>query len=498
MKRPVQLLHPLLHTNRHFACLILFFVLHGYSENQPLVPFVELALLFAELILAGIIVYWISKKIFRTKRKAGIFTTGMLFIVLFFGALQDLVARWPPVALFAALRYFVPFTLLVMILFFIWIKKTGKPFDRTIVFINALLLLFILVDTGSILYRFVFPESGKNMLVLDEKHQLVVCDTCNKPPVYLIIMDEYFGSHGLKEYFNYDNSAFENFLQQQGFHINKNTASNYQYTVFSTASLLNMNFIENAGPENAQNHFGYKTAISAIRNNRVCGFFEKLGYRIFNYSDFDIKNYPAGYTPEQPVRVRLITNQTMFYRVAKHLPRALARNGLIPWFAEQEENEVVEKNEEKLKKALQNNLWENERPAFIYLHLIMPHEPYAYDSSGNRIFSSWKKGVDNGKESNEAYLQYLVYTNKKITSFITRLQLQTRGRAVILLMSDHGYRHTIYNNAKFGYLNFNAVYLPSGQYDGWYDGMTNINQFRVLFNTLFHQQLPVLKDSLAK
>ena len=37
--------------------------------------------------------------------------------------------------------------------------------------------------------------------------------------------------------------------------------------------------------------------------------------------------------------------------------------------------------------------------------------------------------------------------------------------------------------------------MPDGNNSGFYDGMSNVNQFRVLLNSQFKQKLPLLKDS---
>jgi hypothetical protein len=95
------------------------------------------------------------------------------------------------------------------------------------------------------------------------------------------------------------------------------------------------------------------------------------------------------------------------------------------------------------------------------------------------------------------FLQYEVYTNKIITDHITRLQKETAGKAVVLLMSDHGYQDAVTANKVLPYYNLNAVYLPKRNYQAWYNGISNANQFRVLFNTLFYQQLPLLADSIV-
>jgi hypothetical protein len=63
-------------------------------------------------------------------------------------------------------------------------------------------------------------------------------------------------------------------------------------------------------------------------------------------------------------------------------------------------------------------------------------------------------------------------------------------------MSDHGFRcfDPQVDPASFFY-NQNAVYFPNGDYSGFYDEITNVNQFRVVFTKLFHLNLPLLKDS---
>lgn len=137
-------------------------------------------------------------------------------------------------------------------------------------------------------------------------------------------------------------------------------------------------------------------------------------------------------------------------------------------------------------------------PTFSYLHLYMPHEPYAFDSIGRRIIPFWQRKSFNSTDKDHAYLQYLVYTNKKISRYVQQLLKATKGQAVILLMSDHGYRGAYNNKYTDIYQSLNAVYIPEKSHANWYDGMTNVNQFRVLFNTLFNARLPLLKDSIVR
>lgn len=482
-------------SNWHFAGIILFFILHGYSENQLLIPFTSLLLLLLELLAAGLILNWISRKIFRTPQKAGLFTSLTLVIVLFFGAFQDFFSGFRLTAPISRLAIFFPISLFVLLLLFLWLKRSKKIFNRLVVFINVLVWLYIAIDIVVIAVQFIIPQNRteKN----NGKFSVAVCDTCNKPPVYLILLDEYVGFDGAQEYFQYSNASFAGFLQQQGFHIVQHTNSNYWHTIFSMASMLNMDYHHNWGPILMQNHYAYKKAVAAIRNNQVCAVFETQGYNIINHSGFDITGAPAGYSSELPDKIRLVTNQTMYYRVIKNLLVTLAEGNKWPLLRAKLENDYIHNNQNAIKQTLSEATHKEVIPKFTYVHLMMPHEPFSFDSSGNRTTSFWKlKGVGYTNKK-KAYLQYLVYTNKKIAEFITELKKLTGGKAVIVLMSDHGLRMVTTEDEKLNFQNLSAVYLPKGNYSSWYDGMTNVNQFRVLFNTLFNSQLPMLKDSLV-
>jgi hypothetical protein len=39
---------------------------------------------------------------------------------------------------------------------------------------------------------------------------LSACDSCNKPDIFFIILDEYSGNTGLNHLFHFDNAEFEN------------------------------------------------------------------------------------------------------------------------------------------------------------------------------------------------------------------------------------------------------------------------------------------------
>ncbi len=136
------------------------------------------------------------------------------------------------------------------------------------------------------------------------------------------------------------------------------------------------------------------------------------------------------------------------------------------------------------------------QPSFIYAHFYMPHDPFIFDEhSHERSEKSIRDDGNGDLRDAKSYLGYLKYTNDKIRKLIDIIQRNTKGKAVIILMGDHGFRQDIKQNDHKSFQNMNAVYFPDHDYHLLYDSISGINQFRVIFNTLFHQSFPLQKDS---
>jgi hypothetical protein len=487
----------------HFLLLIIFFITHGYAENKGLVPVAQLLLLFVVLAAGAVLLFWLCKKIFRNRHKAALFVSLFLVVFLFFGALQDFFGQFRFTSASAQLKVFFPASLVVILLGFIFLKRTRRRLERLRVFLNVLLVIYILIDVITLLLP--APDNNKSLAVRGLNAS--TCDTCSKPCIYFILLDEYSGSGALKTLFNYDNTAFEQFLQQQQFKVNRNTHSNYVFTVFSVASTLNMEYLQDLGQQSDKNHFGYRKATMHISENIVTQFLREQGYSINNLSYFPLPGAPAEFKSDYlPGRISLITHKTMYSRVIKELVLVLASRYSIHYFQEKYDEFYINNNEAILQQALReaqrNNAQDNAgsyaAPSFNYLHLMLPHYPFAYDSTGRRIVPFWKRKSFTMEEVDKAYVQYLAYANKRLQQFITELQQRTAGKAIIMLLSDHGYRSNRPQKDKtLPYQTINAIYLPQKNYGAWYDGITNVNQFRALLNTSFGQKLPMLKDSLV-
>lgn len=483
----------ILKSNFHFLWIILFFVVNGFNRHIHTIKFSELFLLFILLTAISFCTFWLATLFFRSKRKAGVFTSVSLIVVLFFGVFQDAVAQVKGLAIISSLTRFVLFMLAFMALFVLWLKNSHKTFNKTAGFFNILFVAYVALEFIILLHG-IIPGSKKQNLQVT----VTSCQGCNKPDVYLIVLDEYFGSTGLKEYFNFDNSAFEQSLRRKGFTVLSGTKSNYALTIYSMASMLNMEYLTNMHTNTLTDAYSYKMALSRIETNTVTEKFRRRGYRVQNRSRFHIHDAPSDYaTGLLPSRIQLINSKTLYYRIAKHLPYFLAKKG-FHWFAERIHNKVILKNKQMMSATLQEATQVDSIPTFTYMHLLMPHEPYAFDATGRAIIPFWKRTSYSATDIDQAYLQYLVYTNKKMQDYVDDLLKATKGQAVILLMSDHGYRNAAANGYKDICHVLSSIYVPGQSKKGWYNGITNVNQFRVLFNHLFEERMPILKDSVIQ
>jgi hypothetical protein len=138
-----------------------------------------------------------------------------------------------------------------------------------------------------------------------------------------------------------------------------------------------------------------------------------------------------------------------------------------------------------------------EKSRFVYTHIHLPHYPYYYKSDGSPNPELTSPGNESDKKS---YIEYLQYGNKIYLQMIDEILRHSTRPPMIIFMGDHGFRE--FGNPtpaekKAYFMNLNAVYLPSGDYSRFYKGVSGVNQFRVLLNTTFGQNLPMLKDSTS-
>lgn len=468
--------------------LPVFFVLHGFTENYDFVPIKDSMLLIALYACVGIILMLLFRLFYKNWLKAAFVAFVILSFHFFFGSIQDGLRHVLPGSFFSKYVFILPASLCLFVLILFLLKRNKAPLYRFAFYLNSLLLLLILIDFVSLAVKASGKSGERSALPKD----FVACTTCDKPDIYVIIADEYAGNTELNDIFHFDNASFFNDLTAKGFHIIPNSSSNYNYTPYSIASTLDMDYLDlNRMGKQPLLTYTYET----IGNNKFLRFLLNQGFEFYNYSLSDFKGYPS-YATETflPLKTKLITSQTFLSRLEKEL-----RFHLVTTFNSKGEIDrsiyVNRNNNEKLSQLLFRTAGErSSRPKFVLTHLMMPHYPYYYDRNGNPFPAD---SIVEGKQINRRYyIEYLQYSNKKLLALVDQILQKSSKPPIIVLMGDHGFRHfTEPVNPKYYFNNLVSVHLPKHNYTAFPDSLTNVNLLRAVLNTSFDQHLPYLKDT---
>ncbi|OQP66488.1 hypothetical protein A3860_13440 [Niastella vici] len=478
--------------------LPVFFVLHGCLENYGFISPGE-GLLLAIIYTAGALVLggtgWM---LFRNIPKAALFAFMLMAVYFFFGAIHDFLKEHAG-SFFSSYVVLLSAFLILLIVVIVYLKKRNSPFKRLTAFLNLLFIVYILIGAGDLIAKTfrhsdyalsVYPFAKNNTARARYKQ----CPDCHKPDIYFLLMDGYASTVALAKWYQYQNNL-DSFLLRKKFSIQANSRSNYNFTPFSMASILNMSYLQGiANPKNVTVN-EYANCEVLIRNNEVINRLSAAGYDIVNYSVFNLAGHPSVARQDfLPLNTRLITERTLFACIRKDIGWKLAKWYPFKWFWSSDIMQDNRNNQSFIELVKTSAATKSAKPRFVYGHFFMPHSPYYYDKNGQLkdIATITTESLSNPIP---AYLEYVTYVNGRIREMITAIQQQNPS-AVIILMGDHGNRDVTSEAFPVRYFqNLNAVYYPDNDYKLLYDSISGVNQFRVVLNKLLKQDLPLLPDS---
>ncbi|TAL42799.1 MAG: hypothetical protein EPN92_11150, partial [Chitinophagaceae bacterium] len=470
--------------------LSVFFVLHGFTENFYLIPardtlFFLLACLGISLMLIAL--FWLF---FKNIQKAAFLTFLLLAFNYFFGYIHDGLKLFFPSSFVTKYSVLLSAAFLVFVLILILLKRRKEFSKRLTIYLNLLFLISIITDTGILIKKSLSFSYDEKRNLSGEK--VLSCTEKNLPDVYLIVADEYAGSKDLADICGFDNTPFLDSLRQRGFFVANNSHSNYNYTTYSMASVLNMDYLPLKQEQVKKADHGY--ALKLIFNNKVTSFFKNAGYEIRNYSSFDISGQPAQNNNSFiPARTTLFASQTLINRLKKDIWLNVARILNLRSVLLKALYENQQYNQQIYQHAVSNIHDADTLPEFVYIHLQLPHYPYYYDKDGNLYPLETISNDVPGNTKN--YVQYVQYTNRVLLKMTDEILTHKGPPPVIILMSDHGYRCFPEGFDPYIFMNLFSVYLPHKDYSLFSDSLTNVNVFRKVLNSEFCQQFPMLKDS---
>jgi hypothetical protein len=480
-------LQHIIHKPFFLLLLPVFFFLHTLLANYYSLlvdDAIKFTLIYtaAGLLIALLLWLW-----YRDFHKASLAAFVLLAINFFFGSAYQFIQQLPGGNFLSRYRVLLPVLGVFIIASLIFIKRSRRKFLRTGMYLNILFLLLITLDCVQLISG---AQQMRGHYIKKINLQLNPALVTNKPDIFLLVADEYAGKQQLQDIFRFDNSAFEATLKERGLTIIDSSIANYNSTIYSIASMFSLDYIDQQPEGRPENYKDILFCRDLIKRNSFTRFLVNSGYRICNYSFVDIgkeNKATENILPPNPV---ILNGSTLLYRLLYTFGASFTPQKKL--------DEIKTKllfDNIKIDSLLRKLLTEKRnQPKFVYAHFNMPHWPYFFDSSGNSTPLS--KLTEEFKADKKAYIQYLHYTNHKLLQYIDLIKKHSPNPPVIILMSDHGFRQLPPGTEKkYYFMNLNAVYLPSGDYSGFYKGMSNVNQFRTILHKVFNQHIVPLKDT---
>lgn len=309
------------------------------------------------------------------------------------------------------------------------------------------------------------------------------------PNIYFIVCDSYPRADYLKSYFDMDNTPFLNGLRERGFYIAERSRSNYPNTMPSLASTLNLEYLDNALAPGGWDEY-YPELIPRMKDNLVVRTLRARGYEYVaiatglfptDMTGADRYIHPGDkpYTEYQQRLIEITPVRSIFNRMKKPHHHRLA-----PFVFDTLEG-----------------LRRNERPMFVFAHVLLPHLPHGYDAEGNiRLdYPPYKEG----------WRQMTDLVNRRLTEIVDTIQ-RHEPNSIIIIEGDHGPRTSWQDANTMDLLpwkgtweeyirdrsaNLSTYYFPDRQYAGLlYPEITPVNTFRVIFNKYFGGNYEMLED----
>jgi hypothetical protein len=420
------------------------------------------------------------------------------FFFFFFGPIHAYLEEHTP--FFGRYTVMMGMIALLVVLIGWFLVKSKQPFYGTYQYLN--IVLIILLGYELLLISLLNITDGKIRRLTKDypiAEQYKKCDTCTRPDIYFLVFDMYANASVLKSFWNHDNSRLEQFLDSTGFRQVKHSTSNYNYTVFSIGSTLNMDYHEK--DLKYTNAFRSAAQLSQFEDNELFRILKKEGYDFYNYSWFHFNDAPARVAPFVLTEPReLVAAQTFWFRFRSDIAwnfkmfrkKRSTEERLTPFFVKECEDNLsrIRKSYEGIKKL---SAQKDGKPVFLYAHFLMPHAPFLFDSTGTlKPKETWLS------TRHEDYLDQLKYTNNMIMDLCGSLLQDTSRPKIIIVQSDHGYRN--YNSkdpltSDVEFKNLSAFYFPGKEYGRLHDSLSSVNTFRIILGEYFNYRLPLLKDT---
>lgn len=491
--RNLRFIHPLL-----FALYPAIF-LYAYNINR-FKEYVLITPLLISLIFAGII-FLICSAIIRKLEITTIISTFIILVFFSYSRIKEMdVSIGSDKILFTSILL----SLAVFIFLIFRYKHRLKNINKALSILSLILIslaignaVFSEIKTGRILW----PGLG------NETNQLQSSTSMQTPDIYYLILDRYAGEQTLKDY-DFDNSDFYNYLKDKGFYIASASTSNYPKTFLSIGSILNMEYLDYLTQKTNGGATSDESIVTPlVQNNKVIQFLKSKGYSYIHVG--------SGW---DPTRSNKNADRNFIMNGGRYpftdeftsgfLQTTMAAPILKLVYPDTTAVSQNPKNNDHRSRILYefevfNQIPEIPGPKFVFAHILIPHDPFVLGKDCEPL----TENAVSSKKAMENYLNQLQCTNKKTKAAIEQILSKSEQKPIIIIQADEGpmpmkypvpfnlvWKKASEDTLKEKFPIINAYLLPDIKENPIYLSITPVNSFRVIFNTYFGTNLPLLPD----
>lgn len=450
-------------------------------------------------LLLGGICFSVSRLVLRNWNKAALLTAFLLILFYSYGHIYTFIRGLPEIGEQIGRHRYMAVALVLSLLAGGWlILFRIKRFRLWNAFLNLTAIVLMIFPLARIA-GFTLQQSALHARTQSmQTNALQPVDSA--PDIYYIILDTYTRADYLQKDYGFDNSPFLNELRQLGFEVADCSRSNYDITLSSMVSTLNMDFLANLLPETRNYYASLKNDWSLLRQNSVRRLLEDIGYRTVSFEtgypavEWNDADYYFSSTTDFYTSQNLTPFEVMLFNsTAAVLPGVLKKQAASTQIIGQNQpfGFHIAKQRYILEQLKQMDSLEG--PKFVYAHILVPHVPYIFAADGTlQTDPGYYDGEGTGARDAEylrlGYTAEIQFINDQILNVVTRLINQSKTPPVIIIQGDHGLKDE--NRSAI----LNAIYLPGDHAPAIHAGITPVNTFRVVFNEIFNAKYSLLPD----
>lgn len=473
-----------------------------YATNINLRPFQPSIIPMAIFVGVAAIIVLACKFGLRDSRRGGLIASILFFSCFAYFPLYSEVkgAKLAGLVVGRDLYMFPAWTILTLVALF-YAFRARRGLGPTTALLNLIFFFSLALPVMSVVSYTARNFNPDPPVTSDAPYEQLLSEKSGaKRDIYYFVFDRYPGADTLREYYDFDNTAFLDDLRAKGFWVADASHANYTSTSYGLSTSLNMEYLDFMAEKVGKASGDRKPMLSLLREHRVARILKGKGYEYHHIGSFwqpTESNYYAdvSYRWAWSNEVwRALMKRTLLYPVYRHT--GLFENQIDTYPAVHNSTLQQFENVKRIRDL--------DKPTFAFAHfLIGGHDPYTFDKNGDFVSRKRQEKIPYRKK----FVDQLTYTNSRITEVMDHLlDVPESKKPIIIIQSDEGPYPPNFLGKVNGWPNatdthlvhkfriLTALHFPGVDTSKIDDRISNVNVFRYLFNFYFGSELEIFDD----